>query len=106
MRAHHQHFRGGELNHGVFRDHNGAMSTDWTKYSDAAQSRARARVPADNAIISLPVLGVRAAGQVVRHDPIAGPPDGPNRAHTNGIGVKTTEVRFKLHELTIIEIAL
>lgn len=92
MRAQRGYFRDGELIPGVFRDRQGAMSTDWSKYSTPEQSRSRARTPEDNAIIQLAVGRVRQeAKQSVQHEPIP-----ENRAHTNVYGQKDAEARVQL----------
>ena len=100
MWGHHTQLKDGELQPGVFRDRDGGMSTDWSKYSTPEDTRNRARIPNDNGIVSLTVDQVREIeGLKVEHSPI---PD--NRAHTDVIGKKTPEVRMKL--LRIFEWAI
>jgi hypothetical protein len=75
------------------------MSTDWCKYSSAEETRQRARSPAENGVIALPVESVRQIpGQTVEHTPQQRPPEPlkPNRAHTDIWGPKSPEVRVKL----------
>ncbi len=97
MRIHRTYVQKGALIAGVFCDKQGAMSTDWQRYSTAEETRARGRVPADNGVVSLPTGGVRKLGQAVMHSPID-----TNRAHTSVVGDKKTdpEVRLKLLRLT------
>ena len=94
MRVHRDYAPDGQLAPGVFRDIGRGMSTDWQKYSTAEETRARAKVPLKNGVISLVSGGVRTCGMSVEHAPISN-----NRAHTEVIGEKTTEVRFKLLRL-------
>lgn len=75
-----------EIPPGAFREQQGAMSTDWSKYSTPEQTRNRCESPEDNAVIALTVRDVEAiAGLSVRHTP-----DWPrgNRAHTDVQGIK------------------
>jgi hypothetical protein len=102
MRVHRNLLQSSGLGPNIFRDHKGAMSTDWAKYATPEETRQRARNPADNAVVELPVGGVRhGAGQGVEHDPL---PD--NRAHTNVIGDKTPEARIHLLRLCRLVIPL
>jgi len=97
----------GELRPNVFRDHGAGMSVDWRKYSTPLETRNRSRIPADNAVISLPAGGIRQIeGLSVEHDPVqensfdkSGNPLRPNRAHSEVIGEKTTERRVKLSRI-------
>ena len=83
------------------------MSVDWREYSTALETRNRGKIPADNAVISLPAGGIRQIeGLVVEHDPVQensfdknGHPLRPNRAHSQVIGEKTTERRLKLSRI-------
>lgn len=59
MRAHRMFFRKRVLQPGVFWPHGGSMSVDWDKYSSPDDTRQRAQKPQDNAVISLPVGGIR-----------------------------------------------
>lgn len=79
------------------------MSTDWSKYSSPEDTRARAAVPGENAVIALRAGDVRRiASLIVRHRPVQPGTvvDGrlipPNRAHTDVVGDKTPEVRLRL----------
>jgi hypothetical protein len=80
------------------------MSVDWTKYTTSLETRNRGRIPSDNAVISMVAGAVRAIeALVVEHAPIqdssieeGGNQLKPNRAHSEVIGEKTTEVRVKL----------
>lgn len=83
---------------GAFRYEDGRMSVDWSKYSTAAASRARAAAPRDNGIVSLAVAGVRAIPQGVRHAPL-----GPNRAHSDVILGEETKVSVRLKLLRVVE---
>jgi hypothetical protein len=94
-RAHKSYFKNGVLTHGVFRDQQGGMSTDWNKYSSPEEARGRCSIPADNAIIKLSVAGIRLIEQLsVVHEPLPA-----NRAHTEVFGEKSTEARMKLMRL-------
>lgn len=102
MRAHKNYFRDGELAPGVFRDHGAGMSTDWSRYATPADTRNRRRVPADNAVLSLVVGGVREIpGLAVQHTPQL-----DNDAHTDVFGEKTPEVRRKLLRICRIVLPL
>jgi hypothetical protein len=95
MRAHRTFIRNGVLTHGVFKDHGGGMSTDWERYSTPAETRARAAKPAENGIIMMVAGSVRSIDRlIVEHTP-----KDTNRSHTDVIGEKTTEVRFKLQRI-------
>ncbi len=83
----------------AFRDQADSMSTDWSKYSTPAESRARARKPEDNGIVSLRAGGVRAIATLrVEHRPDS---IRRNRAHTDVFGKKSVEVRVKLRRLAL-----
>lgn len=88
---------------GAFRDVGSSMSTDWEKYSTPEESRARARTPADNAIVSLLTGGVRKIPPLrVEHSP---DPELNNRAHTDVFGnKKAPRVRVMLRRLSVMEI--
>lgn len=91
------------LHPGVFREHGGAMSVDWNKYSTPEQSRHRAVDPASNGIVELSADGVRAIEDLtVLHAPDM---KRRNQAHSavHGISdpqahpdVRKTRVRFQL----------
>jgi hypothetical protein len=91
----------------AFRDQRGGMSVDWDRYAAASDTRARARNPCNNAVISLNVGKVRAIdGLSVEHEPVqensfdeTGKALLPNRAHSEVFGEKTTERRVKLSRL-------
>lgn len=84
----------------AFRDHDGGMSTDWSKWSSPQETLARAKEPAVNAVMQLSVGDVRSIRPLtVEHSPVQPQPilDLPgNRAHTDVIGKKDQEVRLKL----------
>src|SRR5579863_8173816 len=71
MRAHRMYFRGRTLQPGVFRVRDGGMSVDWDKYSTPEETRQRSNSnPRDNAVIRLPVVGIRDIGNLdVKHSP-------------------------------------
>jgi hypothetical protein len=86
------------------------MSVDWDKYSTPEETRQRAsRNPADNAIIRLPVVGVRDIGGLdVKHTPDH-TTGSENRAHSDVIGIPgggedLTEVRASLLDISRIAI--
>ena len=107
LRLHQNLIPDGEVRPNVFRDQGGGMSVDWREYSTALETRNRGKIPADNAVISLPAGGIRQIeGLVVEHDPVQensfdknGNPLRPNRAHSQVIGEKTTERRLKLSRI-------
>jgi len=87
------------------------MSTDWSKYSSPMESQNRAKVPADNGIVSFHVFKVRNSPYplTVRHDPTLSE-HFKNRAHAiilevpprnNDIGV-----RLKLRDICCWEIPI
>lgn len=107
MRAHETYYRDGELTPGVFKAKEGGMSVDWSKYCSMEETRQRATSPEKNAILSLPVGGIRKTDDLdVIHRP---EPD--NRAHSEvDLPIdreKLTEVRLLLKRLaqTVIPIA-
>ena len=101
MRAHKSFYRSGSLQPGVFRDIEGAMSTNWQKYcATAVEARCLARVPTDNGVVSFSVHTLRAIPLTVTHSPDESLPD---RSHTDVIGEKSTEVRAKLLGLCALE---
>jgi hypothetical protein len=105
--------KNGKLQPGVFQDKKGdppqhsegGMSTDWEKYSTPQQTRERAKNPADNAVIGLPVGPVTKIPLEVKHTPDI---ERMNRAHTDIIGDKKRppEVRVKLLALMSWKIRL
>ena len=96
LRVHRQWIKNGRIAPGFFQNRpsetTGAMSTDWSKYASPADTRARARRPELNAVISLVVGDVRTIPQqTVIHSPIQDDPVLPdNRAHTDLAGPKET----------------
>lgn len=71
MRAHRDHFRDGELQPGVFRNHGNGMSVNWDRYASAEETRQQARKdPQHNAVISMPVIRIREINDLrVEHTP-------------------------------------
>lgn len=53
---------GNKLHPGVFRENKGSMSTDWSKYSTGAETRARTGKPLSYAVLRLVVSGVTEIG--------------------------------------------
>jgi len=104
MRIHKMFIIGGDVGPNAFRDHGTGMSVDRIKCSTPLETRNRARTPSDKAVISMVAGEIRAIeALVVAHDPVQenalnekGERLDPNRAHSNVIGEKTTEVRLKL----------
>jgi hypothetical protein len=78
---------------GNFRENKGSISTDWEKYSTAAETRARQGRPERFAVMRLSVGGVREINELtVVHSPtqnVESLPD--NRAHTDIIGLESSE---------------
>ena len=99
MRVHKSYFFDGVLAPGVFRDREEAMSTDWSKYSTARDTQMRARTPGDNSVIQFQTGHVREIPLTVRHTPDVAR---KNRAHSDVIGEKATEVRVKLYRSSSI----
>lgn len=104
-RIHSAQLRKGKLHPGVFRERHGGMSVDWSKYSSAQQTRARATSdPADNGVVSFLAGIPREAGLDVTHTPSP-----ENRAHTDVSGIppsdpKKTEVRYRIFRAATWEI--
>jgi hypothetical protein len=81
---------------GIFKDHEGGMSTDWDKYSTAQNTQSRAKCPSDNGVLKLNVGGVGAiSGLSVVHEPLPA-----NRAHTEVFGEKNVKSRLLLQRLS------
>jgi hypothetical protein len=109
FRAHRNLCPKGEIAPNVFREQNGGISTDWEKYSTAAECRNRARSPADNAVLRLNVGDVRGIDRLeVDHSPVkheAPLPD--NRAHSDILGLgkmspeSITEARVLLRRAAV-----
>lgn len=76
---------------GIFSENKGSMSTDWGKYSTAAETRARQGRPERFAVLKMIAGQVREVrGLTVIHSPtqnVEGLPD--NRAHTDIFGLDT-----------------
>jgi hypothetical protein len=92
---------------GAFHDTDG-ISTDWSKYSTAAESRNRAAAPAKNAVIQLTAGDVRSFKSLrVDHEPEDG-----NRSHSCIRGLKAcrredqTDIRKHLARLSSFAIRL
>ena len=90
------------------------MSTDWEKYSTAADTRARPKDPTRFAVLRLSVDCVRAIrGLTVSHDPVYEPDSTPpniNRAHCAVYGLETSsdisEIGYELRiRLNLLECA-
>ncbi len=79
-----------------------SISVDWAKYATSQETRARARKPGENAVVQFEAGKVRAIrGQRVEHSPDQ---ETDNRAHSDVIGDKNTEVRThlsRIYELVI-----
>jgi hypothetical protein len=106
MRAHETYFRDGDLMPGVFTAKNGGLSVDWDKYSSKEETRNRAKNPAQNAVLSLSVGGVRQIkGLDVEHRP-----EPANHAHSEidlpDDREELTEIRVFLLRLADIVIPL
>jgi hypothetical protein len=104
MRAHKDYIRDGDLVPGVFREQDGGMSVDWNKYASKEDTKQRAKNPANNAVVSLSVGGIRKIDDLdVRHTP-----ELSNRAHSEvylpDSREELTEVRLLLHRLAEIVI--
>jgi hypothetical protein len=107
IRAHKQHYPKGQLMPGVFRKQGEGMSVDWAKYSTPDQTRSRAKIAADNAVIRLAVGPVRA----IRPLAVCHSPTEENRSHTDVIGLpdngeELTEMRESLLALAVTVLAL
>ncbi|AUX48808.1 uncharacterized protein SOCE26_103490 [Sorangium cellulosum] len=104
MRVHDQFIdNNGKLRPGVFKNRGRGMSTDWNKYSTPEETRARARIPAMNGVVSLVVERVRGVKeQTVEHTPYEAEP--PHPAHVDVCGEKDVETRLLLLEIVGWEI--
>jgi hypothetical protein len=85
---------------GVFKKNGDSMSTDWEKYSTAADTQARPTNPSRFAVLRLPVDCVRKIqGLTVIHDPVYEPdrtPPNINRAHCSIHGLDaSTEIGYE-----------
>lgn len=106
MRIHRMWVRDGDLNPGTFRNHGDGMSTDWSKYSDPAQTKNRVvnydKDPDNYGVLSMNVEKVRQIpDQIVVHKPLD-----DNRSHTDVEGVKKTKQRVLYLEIVNWEITL
>lgn len=106
MRAHKDYIRDGDLVPGVFRAQGGGMSVNWNKYASKEETKQQSKNPANNAVMSLPVGGIRKIQDLdVKHTPKPS-----NRAHSE-INLpenreQLTEVRVLLHRLAEIVVPL
>lgn len=106
MRAHKDHFRDGDLGLGVFRAQDGGMSVNWNKYASMEETKQQAKNPRVNAVVSLPVGGIRRIKELdVKHTP-----EPANRAHSEvnlpDDREELTEVRVLLRRLVDIVVPL
>lgn len=106
MRAHKTHFSGGTLRPGVFRAQKGSMSVNWSKYATPEETKQQAKNPAENAVLSLLVGGVRKIKTLdVTHTPTIN-----NRAHSEIVlpveDSALTEVRLLLSRIATVAIPL
>ncbi len=107
MRAHQIYFPEGELEPGVFKDHNDGMSVNLDKYATAEQTKLQAKQPHKNAIITTPVIGIRKIKPLgVEHTP-----ELENRAHSDVRGLprdheQLTETRISLLRISKIVLPL
>ncbi len=97
MRVHRNYIKDGQPIPGTFRNHGegdqDGMSTDWSKYSTAEQTKQRATNPLwQGGVIKMRVEKVREIPQQkVQHAPLD-----DNRSHTNVKGPKDTKTRYLL----------
>jgi len=114
MRIHKNFISDGDFRPNAFRDQGGGMSVDWNKYSSPVETRNRGKTPSDNAVIGMVASEIRKIDALaVKHTPIqensfdeGGNRLKPNRAHSEVIGEKTTEVRVKLSRIFAWQIRL
>jgi hypothetical protein len=85
MRVHVDLVRTRQLHPGIFREHDGAISVDWEKYSRAEDTRGRGQsLPNENGVIALVTGDVRRIeGLSVEHEPLRS-----NRAHSGIHGLR------------------
>lgn len=102
LRAVHECFRkrDGTISPGAFKNQEGGMSTDWSKYSTAEQTRQIRKEPEKNAVVRMNVGRVRD----IPEQRVVHTPDATNRAHTDVEGIKDAEVRVLLRREAVIEI--
>jgi|AntRauTorcE11897_2_1112592.scaffolds.fasta_scaffold50075_2 hypothetical protein len=106
MRVHKNWIRDGDLNPGTFRNNQGGMSTDWSKYSDPERTKDRVinyeKDPDNYGVLSMNVGQVLdIPDQVIIHKPLD-----ENRSHTDVEGVKKTRQRVLYLEIINWEITL
>lgn len=91
-----KHYYEGELIMSlVFKDIDGGMSTDWSKYANPSFTKNRARNPEDNGVLKMNVQEVRDLTLTVEHTP-----KDDNRAHTDVIGDKTQQIQLELSRIS------
>jgi hypothetical protein len=96
MRVHRNLLKSGQLHPGVFRDHDGAMSTDWSRYSTPEDTLLRHKTPHANGVIQSQVGAIcEIPGQRVEHSLLP-----ENRAHTDVLGEKDVEARLRLYRIS------
>jgi hypothetical protein len=106
MRVHKNWIRDGDLNPGTFRNNQGGMFTDWSKYSDPERTKDRVinyeKDPDNYGVLSMNVGQVLdIPDQVIIHKPLD-----ENRSHTDVEGVKKTRQRVLYLEIINWEITL
>ena len=106
MRVHKNWIRDGDLNPGTFRNNQGGMSTDWSKYSDPERTKDRVinyeKDPDNYGVLSMNVGQVLdIPDQVIIHKPLD-----ENRSHTDVEGVKKNRQRVLYLEIINWEITL
>jgi hypothetical protein len=109
FRAHSTHFRGDDLQPGVFQEKgsDGCMSVDWERYSSCYESRNRSKIPNQNAILEMRVGDIRQINPLsVEHRPFP-----ENRAHSGVVGLPRngedlTEVRMLLLKIAPVVLGL
>lgn len=98
-RVHKQYVVNGELQPNAFSDQGPGMSAHWQRYCTPQRARSKAKVPADNGIVSLRTGSVRDIPLEVSHTPSQN-----DRSHTTVMGEKTAAVRVKLWKLANWEV--
>jgi hypothetical protein len=94
-RIHWTWFVGGQLNPHGFKDFDGGMSTNWSRYSNPVDTQKEGKVPNDNGVVQLIAGAVRQIDAlIVDHDPKP-----YNQAHTNIIGEKDEQVQVLLSRI-------
>ena len=100
MRIHKNNYRDDEILPVCFKNNDGGMSTDWSKYSTPKQTQNRVsnygRDPKNYGVVNLHVDSVRKVkDQIVDHTP-----DDDNQSHTDVLGEKPEEVRLLLRRIS------